>query len=155
MRPGLTGTSPPAVGPSAWPQSLVYQLSQSRSFSCRRSCQYLPEKQTRVSVMSNHCSGFVFDFWGWVPSIGAVRLFVVPSGARRSPWHDSAPRLRLRVPPPPGSALAPVSDLDRAGCWPLVLLLLLALLLLPVLCCGSALCQAVPSGTFSCWLRPS
>ena len=36
--------------------------------------------------------------------IGEVKLFAKPSGRRGSPWHDSAPRVPPRAPPPPGQA---------------------------------------------------
>ena len=36
--------------------------------------------------------------------IGAGKFVTLPFPARRSPWHDSAPRVWIGVPPPPGLA---------------------------------------------------
>jgi hypothetical protein len=42
--------------------------------------------------------------------------FPLLSGARRSPWHDSAPRVPSLVPPPPGSVPGRAADRSGARC---------------------------------------
>lgn len=79
VRPDRTGTSPPKVGPSAWPQSLHF-LRGAKNKS--------PSPSVMSSTGCRHCF-FVFD--PTLSGIGMVRLFVIPSGAARSPNHDSAP----------------------------------------------------------------
>ena len=113
VRPVRTGSSPPwwnqALGSKLW----LYWLNQSRSFSSRCYCQYLPENKNTGQRHVLHGPVLCF-FKGWVRGIPVVRLFVIPSGAARSPNHDSAPQGSARTPPPPGSAPAPAPALAPA-----------------------------------------
>ena len=132
VRPDRTGTSPPWVGPSAWPQSLHF-LRGAKNKS--------PSPSIMSSTGCRHCF-FVFD--PTLSSIGMVRLFVIPSGAARSPNHDSAPQGSASVPPPPVRpwlrSLAPAPA--PAACS----------------CSGSARTVLIQGGAayiFPAWLGPS
>ena len=68
-------------------------------------CPQSPSKEKQKPVPQRHVQHwlqalfFVFD--PTLSGIWMVRLFVIPSGAARSPNHDSAPQGSASVPPPP------------------------------------------------------
>ena len=94
------------------------------------------QNKSLPGTMSKYQTGFVFCFAPGSWTIPVPRLYVVPSGARRSPNHDSAPQGSALVPPPRGQ--------------------------LPVLVLGSVICAGSGSVPWEqccyrvgvwCWLR--
>ena len=66
---------------------------------------------------------------GWCSGIPVVRLYNVVGHRRRSPWHDSAPRVPLDPPPPPGQIHQAASRWSgggsgREGCHCIILVVL-------------------------------
>jgi len=103
VRPVRTGTSPPKVGPSAWPHSLPPIAEQGKTKACPHSV-----------MSSTGCRHCFFDFKGWVSGIPMVRFIIYIVSVPR----DSEPRFGPPGYQPgtlsPGSAPVPGSVLRSA-----------------------------------------
>ena len=90
VRPVRTGTSPPKVGPSAWPQSLPPIAEQGKTKACPHSV-----------MSSTGCRHCFFDFKGWVSGIPMVRFIIyIVSVPRDSEPRFCPPRVSAGYPLP-------------------------------------------------------